>query len=257
MGLPAVVSTGRSRFGANTTIGEIGRELAANLRVLILGGIPVGVFVGGVLGWLAMLVLRLTSPDRVRGVESDDGFTIGEFTLGGTYNLLMVGAAVGLIGAGLYRLVAQWLIGPTWFRRVTVGLACAAVVGAILVHDDGIDFHLLKPTWLAIGLFVAVPGLFGVLIGPAVDRVARDDEHSLHAKQRWLFAVGLVAIFPLSLFVLALLTPVVWFVTVLRRTGMLERLRTSTLAGLAVRGVLLLVAVAGLVALIRDIGDIV
>jgi hypothetical protein len=91
--------------------------------------------------------------------------TIGEFTLSGTYNLLLLGAAVGLIGAALYRLVAPWLIGPTWFRRVTVGLACAAVVGAILVHDDGIDFHLLEPTWLAIGLFVAVPGLFGLLIG--------------------------------------------------------------------------------------------
>jgi hypothetical protein len=254
MGLPAVVSTTPWRFGADTTIG---REVAANLRALILAGIPVGVFVGGVVSRLAMFVLRLTSPERVRGVESDDGFTIGEFTLGGTYSLLLLGAAVGLIGAGFYRLVAPWLIGPTWFRRVTVGLACAAVVGALLVHDDGVDFHLLEPTWLAIALFVAVPGLFGLLIGPAVDWVLRDDERSRHAKRRWLVAVGLVAVFPLTLFVLAFLTPAVWCAVVLRRTGVLERLRSSTVAGFAVRGVLLLVAFAGLLALIRDIGEIV
>ena len=39
-----------------------------------------------------MLVLRITSPDSVHGIESDDGFTIGQVTLGGTYNLMQLGA---------------------------------------------------------------------------------------------------------------------------------------------------------------------
>ena len=52
-----------------------------------------------------MLLLRLTSPDRVNGIRSDDDFVIGRFTLSGTYNLLMLGAAVGIVGAGVYRLV--------------------------------------------------------------------------------------------------------------------------------------------------------
>ncbi|MEX2252307.1 MAG: hypothetical protein WD895_09595 [Acidimicrobiia bacterium] len=122
------------------------------MRVLIVAGIPVGVLVAGVGSRLAMLLIRVTSPDRVVGVTSDDGFTIGEVTLGGTYNLLLLGAAVGVIGAGAYQMVAPWLIGPIWFRRLTTGLASAAVVGSMLVHADGIDFTLLKPTWLAIGL---------------------------------------------------------------------------------------------------------
>ena len=52
-------------------------EVAERLRVLAVAGIPLGVLVGGIVGRVAMLVLRLTSPDSVRGVESDDGFTIG------------------------------------------------------------------------------------------------------------------------------------------------------------------------------------
>ena len=119
-----------------------------------------------------MFILRITSPSTVRGVESDDGFTIGTVTLGGTYNLLLIGAVVGVIGACAYTLVAPWLIGPLWFRRLTTGAAAAVVAGSMLVHADGIDFNLLKPKWLAIGLFVALPGVFGVLIGASVDAVS-------------------------------------------------------------------------------------
>ena len=77
----------------------------AELRVIIVAGITVGVLVAGVGSRLAMLVLRLTSSRFVRGVVSDDGFVIGRVTLGGTYNLLVLGAVVGVIGAGVYRLV--------------------------------------------------------------------------------------------------------------------------------------------------------
>ena len=84
-------------------------------RVLIVGGISAGVILIGVGSRLAMLLLRVTSPDSVRGVESDDGFIMGRVTLAGTYNLLMLGASVGIIGAAAYLLVAPWLIGPKWF----------------------------------------------------------------------------------------------------------------------------------------------
>ena len=39
-----------------------------------------------------MLLLRFTSPERVRGAESDDGFRIGQVTLAGTDNLLLLGS---------------------------------------------------------------------------------------------------------------------------------------------------------------------
>ena len=140
------------------------RTALDELVLLALAGISTGVVVAGVGSRLAMLVLRLTSHPRVIGIQSDDDFTIGRFTLSGTYNLLVLGAAFGVIGAAVYQWVRPWLIGPQWFRYVTVGLACGAVVGSMLVHADGIDFRALTPTWLAIGLFVALPFLFGVAI---------------------------------------------------------------------------------------------
>ena len=120
--------------------GAITGDTFEQVRVLVVAGISTGVVVVGIGSRLAMLLLRLTSPDNVHGVVSDDGFIIGRVTLGGTYNLLNIGAAVGLIGACTYRLVAPWLIGPSWFRRCTVAAAAAAVAGSMLVHARGVDF---------------------------------------------------------------------------------------------------------------------
>ena len=56
--------------------------------------------------------------------------------------------------------------------------------GSILVHADGIDYRLLKPTWFAIALFVALPALFGGLIGPVVDRVRQPGVVDPHRASR-------------------------------------------------------------------------
>jgi hypothetical protein len=227
------------------------------VRVLVVAGMPVGVLVAGVGSRLAMLVLRLTSPDHVHGVTSDDGFTIGRVTVGGTYNLLLLGSVVGVIGAGAYMLVAPRLIGPGWFRRLTVGAACAAVVGSMLVHADGIDFKLLQPTWLAIGLFVALPGLFGVVIGPAVDAACRPDSWTVRGRRRWLLPVVVVACFPPSVLFLLVATVVLVLSMVARQARPIRRVRRSPVYLFAVRAVWLLIALAGLVALVNDIDAII
>ena len=66
----------------------------------------------------------------------------------------------------------------------TAFIAAGAVVGSMLVHSDGVDFRLLKPLWLAIGLFVALPALFAVAIGVGVDRVASDDSWTKVGRRR-------------------------------------------------------------------------
>ena len=44
----------------------------------------------------------------------------------------------------------------------------------MLIHADGVDFTVLKPMWLAVGLFIALPALFGLTIAAAaVDRIGR------------------------------------------------------------------------------------
>jgi hypothetical protein len=200
-----------------------------------------------------MLLLRVTSPDRVRGVISDDGFTIGQFTVGGTYSLLVLGAGVGIIGAGAYQMVAPWLIGPTWFRRLTTGLASAAVVGSMLVHADGVDFTLLKPTWLAIGLFVALPGLFGIFIGSAVDAVGKPNSWTAQGRRRWLLPITLVGCFPPTVLFLFFAFFALWFWVVADLGALTHDLRRIPLYSLAVRSIWLFIAVAGLVALVKDI----
>lgn len=225
-------------------------DVSERLWVLIVAGIPTGVLVAGVGSRLAMLVLRLTSPDEVVGVTSDDGFEIGRFTLGGTYNLLMLGAVVGVIGAAAYRAVQPWLLGPTWFRRLTVAAGSGAVVGSMLVHADGIDFRFLKPTWLAIGLFVALPALFGAVIGVVVDRVSAIAVS--HGWRRWVVPTVLVAAFPVAIVVVAI-AAVVLAVWVPVRHGLGSAGGLPKPAGLGVRAVWLLIALAGLAALVGDV----
>ena len=228
-------------------------HMIENIRVLIVAGIPTGALVVGLGSRIAMFVLRITSPDRVHGVRSDDDFVIGKVTIGGTYNLLQIGAAVGIIGAGVYMLVAPWLIGPVWFRRLTTGLASAVVAGSMLVHDKGIDFHVLQPTWLAIGLFVALPGLFGIAIAAAVDAVRRPDTWTARGRRRWALVIVSVACFPATLLIVMVAVVVTAFGEVLRAAGVLRIVRGLPAHALVIRSLWLLIAVAGLIALINDI----
>ena len=45
-----------------------------------------------------------------------------------------------------------------------VALTAAVVGGGVFVEFEGIDFRLLKPLWLAIGLFVFLPGAWGATV---------------------------------------------------------------------------------------------
>lgn len=235
---------------------RFGATLFDALRVLIVGGIPAGVLVAGLGSRLAMLVLRMTSPDGVNGIESDDGFTIGRFTLGGTYNLMLIGAAVGLIGAGAYLMVRRWLIGPPWFRRLTVGLAAGVVVGSMLVHADGVDFTVLEPTWLAVSLFVVLPGCFGVVVGAAVDAVERPGSWTRRGWRHWVLPIVLVACFPAVLPILVIATVVLAVWIPLRDTDAVARVRGLGAWKVTMRATWLAIAVLGLVALVNDVGEL-
>ncbi len=247
--VPAARTAGPSRRVIATSVVE-------ELRVLIVGGVPFGVLVAGVGSRVAMLLLRMTSPGSMVGVQSDDDFEIGRFTFGGTYNLLALGALVGFIGAGAYRLVRTWLIGPMWLRRVTTGAASGVVVGSVLVHADGIDFRLLKPTWFAIALFVALPALFGAFIGPVVDRVADQDSWTRVGRRRWMLPIVALVAFPPMILMLPFAAATVAVFVTLRRIDVVQRARGTRPYGLVVRAVWLGIAVLGAVELVNDITEI-
>jgi hypothetical protein len=229
----------------------------SELYVLVTGGILTGAIVAGVGSRLAMLVLRLTSPDHVVGRQSDDDFTIGRFTLAGTYNLLLIGAGVGLIGAAAYQWVRPWLLGPRWFRVLTLAAASAAVVGSMLVHADGIDFTVLKPMWLAVGLFVALPALFAVSIAFAVEHVERRvDDHPLVGWRAWIVPVVLVAAFPPTVVLVAISAAVLLAWIGCRQHPVVLRIKRHVVTGLVARAAWLAVAVLGMAALLGDITDL-
>jgi hypothetical protein len=221
--------------------------------VIVVAGIPTGYFVAGVGSRLAMLALRVTSPDSIRGVESDDGFTMGVVTLSGTSNLLFLGAVTGVIGAGVYLLVRPWLIGPSWFRRVTVALASGAVVGSMLVHADGVDFTLLEPTWFAIALFVMLPALFAWSIGVAVDWALRVSPPRTRIARFGVPAFLLIVFPPLIVIMALFVVPIVFALVVIGSTDEVRQLRSRRTYGLVVRSSWLFVAVLGAVALANDV----
>jgi hypothetical protein len=139
------------------------RRLAA---VTWAGGL-IGLLVGGAGGRLAMMVLARLNPEAT-GVTSDDGFTIGHLTPL-TINLLITTTLLGVLGSGIYYVLRGLMVGPRWFQVLSISLGPAVVVGSMLVHVEGVDFTL-EPVWLAIVMFVAIPGIYAALLAVVVDR---------------------------------------------------------------------------------------
>lgn len=248
------MSTGAQR--SLMTLRGIWPRVLDELVLLALAGISTGVVVAGIGSRMAMLLLRLTSHPRVIGVQSDDDFTIGRFTFFGTYNLIVLCAVFGVIGAALYQWVRPWLIGPRWFRYLTVGSACGAVVGSMLIHADGIDFRELTPTWLAISLFIALPFAFGVAIAWTIDRLDREGSFARQGRARWIVAGVAALLCPPTLIVLAIAAGVLFVWIPARDAWHADGKPPPAAFAWVVRGVWLAIAGLGLLALVNDIRDI-
>ena len=135
-------------------------------------GLVFGTLVGGIGGRVAMRLIFLTSDDTVRGAVSDDGFIMGRIS-GETTDLLVTGALFGVVGTFVYLGVRPYMIGPRWVRVPTCGTAAGAVLGALIVNPDGVDFTRLSPVPLSVALFVAIPALFAVLTALALEHALR------------------------------------------------------------------------------------
>ena len=221
------------------------RRLAA---ITAIGGL-LGLLVGGVGGRLAMMLLARLNPEAT-GTTSDDGFRMGQFTVPDTIGLLVTGTAFGVVGAGVYTVVRGLMVGPRWFQVLSVAGGPAVVVGATIVHTDGVDFHLLDPAWLAIGLFVAIPGMYAALLTWFAERRLHDDSWFSRVPLRFA-AAPLVLWIPLAplLAVLVLL----WASGEgLRRTPRGARVLTHPATSLVARLGLVAIFVLSLVDLGKD-----
>ena len=174
--MPVTGSLAVSSLVADPAIGGTGQRrgfrhsLVANTRGVLLGaaaGAWAGLLTGGIGGRVAMGLLRVTSPDAVRGRISDDGFEIGQVSAG-TLFLLAATTALGAIVGVLY--VAWRHALPRAWRRSAWTLVGTTVGGSALLHADGVDFNLLEPTWLAVAMFVAIPAAGAALMAAWVER---------------------------------------------------------------------------------------
>jgi hypothetical protein len=227
-------------------------DLAASARwvtAAVIGGLVSGAVVGGAGGRLAMLLLRITSDDYLHGLESDDGFVMGQVSFA-TLFLVVATSVLGVLGALLYVAVRTWL--PERGRAVLTGVFGGIVGGAVFI-SDGIDFRLLEPLPLAIVLFIALPAAYGVAMSLLVERRLRDDPRTDRSPW-WALSliplIGLALLGPIGLGVLVLIAAT-W---VVGRTapGFASLWRSAVTVWIG-RAVLLAVIAFALVALIRDV----
>ena len=167
------------------------RLAVRRLAAITVAGAMLGVLVGGVGGRLAMMLLAALNP-RATGVTSDDGFTIGQLTIGGTAQLLAAAWQLGLVGAFAYALLRGLMIGPRWFRVLSISVGSGVVVGALIVHSDGVDFTLLQPVSLTIGLFVAIPVLYAALLTLLAEHWLAEDGWPARARPKAVLATFLL-----------------------------------------------------------------
>jgi len=223
------------------------------LAVSALAGAILGFVVGGIGGRLAMSLLASLNGEDA-GVESDDGFTMGQVTFSGTLNLLLVGTVLGALGGLVFLAVRNLRMGPAWFATASIAAGATVVVGSLLVHADGVDFTLLEPTGLTIGVILAIPLVYALALPPLADRWLHDDSALMTTTNRLVYVPLIVCVVPL-LPVTALLA-LGWIVAQLveRNSPSGSRLRMTLpwLARLALT-VVFVFAFAGLVDEIREI----
>ena len=181
----------------------------ATLASGVTGGFVSGLLIGGVGGRLAMLLLRLTSDPALRGVETDDGFTIGVFSAQ-TLFLLGVTAGLGILGGLFYLIVRGWI--PDRRRVVVMTVFFGLVGGGGLLRPDGIDFTELSPLPLAVAMFLAIPVAYGAVMPLLTERMLR--EGSAMRRTPWAWVAGLLPLVVANVVGVAviLVAMLVWYV---------------------------------------------
>jgi hypothetical protein len=134
------------------------------VRRIFLGaaaGAVTGLVVGGIWGRLFMSVLAGLNPED-HGTLTDDGFAMGQFTVGGTINLLAAAITIGAFGGLVFLALRGLRFGPAWFRTASMALGATIVVGSMLLHADGVDFSRLEPIGAAVAMTLSMPLLYAL-----------------------------------------------------------------------------------------------
>jgi hypothetical protein len=144
------------------------RELAWRCLAAIGAGAITGAVVGGIGGRLVMLVIRLQSDGSVRGLVTDDGFTIGQFTTA-TMFLVTVAAGLGAATGMLYLLLRRAL--PRRGRALGWGVVLGLFTGADILEPRNFDFVALDSKPFIVASFVLLPMVAALAIALVIERL--------------------------------------------------------------------------------------
>ncbi|MBI2237496.1 MAG: hypothetical protein HYU54_03095 [Actinobacteria bacterium] len=226
---------------------------AKRLSAAAAAGFLTGAAIGGIGGRLAMFVLRITSEPGLRGLTTDDDFTIGIFS-SATLFLVFVTAAAGTVGGLVYLAVRVWLPGRA--RPWIFGALTGVLGGALVIRPGGIDFTLLEPLGLAVAMFIALPTAYGVAVSLLAERFLAGDSAFTGS---WAWIAGLVVLLPVGLFGpvgLAVLAVIVAALFWSRSSPQIASLWTSAPVAWIGRAGLAAAAAVAVAALIEDVEEI-
>jgi hypothetical protein len=149
------------------------------LGVAAIAGVFTGIVVAGLGGRVIMKLVALTAGAGAVGKVTENGNTVGDLTLPGTLQLVLFsGVMLGLIGGLLYLALRPWL---AWFGRwrgFAFGVIVLALMGHAVFEPGNGDFRRFGAVGVNVALFSALFVLYGLLIAPLVDWIARAADHS-------------------------------------------------------------------------------
>jgi hypothetical protein len=139
---------------------------------VLAAGIVAGILVAGLGGRLVMRVLAATS-SRAQGLQTDADATVGKITLGGTVSILIfVGVLLPVAASFVYLAGRRILPNRSWIAGLLFGLVLLALFGVgDPLSPDNVDFAILSPLPLAVGLIVLTGLLFGTTFSALAARL--------------------------------------------------------------------------------------
>ena len=142
---------------------------SAAARAAVIAGAIAGAISAGVWSRVVMRIIALADPDT-DGVFTDAEATVGEITLGGTFNLIMLGTIAGIMGGAAYLGVRRWLPVPAGWKGLAYSIVTLLTVGQLLFDRNNADFQIFEPVLMVIALFSALFLLNGLIVSALADR---------------------------------------------------------------------------------------
>jgi hypothetical protein len=178
------------------------------LRAVAAGAVA-GFIAGGVGSRLVMYAIRLLNDNRT-GATTDSSGTVGEFSVGGTVSLLVLGTLAGILAGLVYLGLRRWLPAPRAWRGPAFGALMLVTVGQALFDPGNVDFQIFEPVLVVVLLFAALFLVNGVILAVLLDRLHPEPAYarSTRVSRAVTGVIAIVAVLGIALFAGTLATMV-------------------------------------------------